>query len=357
MEKEVIVLNEERNVTLTAYIQEVEGAFRRIKKRPAVLILPGGGYQNCSDHEADPVAFEYLKEGYQAFILRYSVKENAVWPNPLTDYENAMALIGDNADWWHLYPDKVVVIGFSAGGHLAACAATMSEHRPAAAILGYAAVKKSSVEQCVANAPGAPEAVDRETCPCFLFASREDRIVDVINTIDMVRALAVNGISFESHIYAFGTHGCSTANSAIQDQRLICSRMQNWIPDSIAWLKDVIGDFDNHVMTEPVCGKHCSGDLEDHLSIRCSMSFLWKQKEGKKVMDPLMKWMEENCVNIAASIGPHVYGPTIERGMKGFCEMIDFCALEEVLTNTNLTNEEIRQIDHALKKICPDDII
>lgn len=91
MDVEKIVLNGERNVTLTAYTQPVEGEFNHISKRPAVLILPGGGYSMCSDREADPVAFPYLEAGYQAFILRYSVGEDSVWPNPLDDYEQAMA--------------------------------------------------------------------------------------------------------------------------------------------------------------------------------------------------------------------------------------------------------------------------
>ena len=135
MDVEKIVLNGERNVTLTAYTQPVEGEFNHISKRPAVLILPGGGYSMCSDREADPVAFPYLEAGYQAFILRYSVGEDSVWPNPLDDYEQAMALIEERADEWKVLTDKIVVIGFSAGGHLAASAATMSQHRPYAAIL------------------------------------------------------------------------------------------------------------------------------------------------------------------------------------------------------------------------------
>ena len=93
MRVEQIVLNEKRNVTLTVYLQEVGGEFRNVVKRPAMLVLPGGGYQMCSDREADPVAMPYLKAGYQVFILRYSVRADAVWPNPLEDYEQAMELI------------------------------------------------------------------------------------------------------------------------------------------------------------------------------------------------------------------------------------------------------------------------
>ncbi len=79
------MLNQERNVSLTAYIQGVGGEYRYVERRPAVLILPGSAYQYCSDRETDSVAYPFLRAGYQAFILRYSVKEYAVWPAPLKD--------------------------------------------------------------------------------------------------------------------------------------------------------------------------------------------------------------------------------------------------------------------------------
>lgn len=65
MKAETIVLNEERNVTLTVYTQEVGGEFG-FGRRPAMLVIPGGGYAMCSDREADPVAMAYLRAGYQA---------------------------------------------------------------------------------------------------------------------------------------------------------------------------------------------------------------------------------------------------------------------------------------------------
>ena len=93
MRTEYIVLDEEHKVSLTAYLQPAGGEFAGITARPAVLIIPGGGYHFCSDREADPVAFPYLEAGYQAFVLRYSLNEQAAWPRPLQDYEEAMTLL------------------------------------------------------------------------------------------------------------------------------------------------------------------------------------------------------------------------------------------------------------------------
>ena len=69
MNTEFISLNEERNVSLTAYLQPVGGKLKNLLQRPAVLILPGGGYHVCVDSEADPVAYPYLNAGYHVFIL------------------------------------------------------------------------------------------------------------------------------------------------------------------------------------------------------------------------------------------------------------------------------------------------
>lgn len=144
MKTETIILNEQRNVSLTCYLLSVGGEFTNITKRPAVLILPGGGYQMCSEREADPIAMEYLKAGYHVFILRYSVQKYAAWSNPLEDYEQAMSFVREHGNEWNIFTDKIAVIGFLAGGHLAACAATMSKNRPDATILGYPVILKST---------------------------------------------------------------------------------------------------------------------------------------------------------------------------------------------------------------------
>lgn len=256
MRIETIVLNEERKVTLTAYIQDVGGEFSNIVRRPAILVLPGGGYQNCSDREADPVALAYLKAGFQAFILRYSVGENAKWPTPLEDYEQAMELIRSKEEEWSLYPHKVAVIGFSAGGHLAAAAATMAKNRPAAAILGYA-LTGEDVKVYSADAPDLIPYVDYDTCPCFLFAARTDELVPVMNSIKFMEALADAKVAFESHIYAYGPHGFSVCDSSVgQKTSDFCRRIPNWVGDSIGWLKEMLGDFGNGCMTEPLCKMH-----------------------------------------------------------------------------------------------------
>ena len=342
MRVEQIVLNEKRNVTLTVYLQEVGGEFRNVVKRPAMLVLPGGGYQMCSDREADPVAMPYLKAGYQVFILRYSVRADAVWPNPLEDYEQAMELIRSRAEEWNLYADKVAVIGFSAGGHLAAAAATMAKNRPNAAILGYA-VTSEDVKGCNKTAPDTICEVDFDTCPCFLFATRTDNIVPIANSIRFMEALDQYGIAFESHIYSHGPHGFSTCDTSVQHKdTVISSRVPNWVADSISWLKDVFGDYGDGEMTKPVCPVHGDGDHEPFLSADCTFGRLMSNPQSKAILDVLMAQMQKAGSQAA------------ETGMEmneDMAAMVNKMTLRDMLAFGNTPVSIIEQLDEQLKQI------
>ena len=342
MRVEQIVLNEKRNVTLTVYLQEVGGEFRNVVKRPAMLVLPGGGYQMCSDREADPVAMPYLKAGYQVFILRYSVRADAVWPNPLEDYEQAMELIRSRAEEWNLYADKVAVIGFSAGGHLAAAAATMAKNRPNAAILCYA-VTSEDVKGCNKTAPDTICEVDFDTCPCFLFATRTDNIVPIANSIRFMEALDQYGIAFESHIYSHGPHGFSTCDTSVQHKdTVISSRVPNWVADSISWLKDVFGDYGDGEMTKPVCPVHVNGDHEPFLSVDCTFGRLMSNPQSKAILDVLMAQMQKAGSQAA------------ETGMEmneDMAAMVNKMTLRDMLAFVNTPVSIIEQLDEQLKQI------
>ena len=126
-------------VTLTAYVAGTSGELAFNEKRKAMLVIPGGAYAFCSDREADPIAHAYLAAGFNTFILRYSVYRtgNPVWPSPLVDASAAMKYIRDHAEELHIDPDFVFVIGFSAGGHLAASLGTLWDNDEIEKQLGF----------------------------------------------------------------------------------------------------------------------------------------------------------------------------------------------------------------------------
>ena len=302
MHTETIILSEERKVSLTVYLQPSGGEFAGLERRPAVLIIPGGGYHFCSDREADPVAFPYLKAGYQAFILRYSLNEQAAWPRPLEDYEEAMEMIRNRAEEWHIAADRIAVIGFSAGGHLAACAATMSAHRPNAAILGYPVIDGECAHDYLPSAPDVPSAVDEHTCPCFVFATRTDNLVPVSNAVHMIDALCAHGIAFESHIYANGPHGLTTGDPGINHAEF-SRRYAGWVQDSIEWLADVMGGMNSNGLTAPRFGAKINGDREKTLNLDCTVKHLMAHPQGKALLAEILPAPSGNMAFPVAAAG------------------------------------------------------
>ena len=334
MRAETFLLNEERNVTLTAYLQEVDGEFG-FSKRPAMLVIPGGGYAMCSDREADPVAMAYLKAGYQTFVLRYTVTSKGGWPNPLNDYEQAMALIEENAEAWHIDPAKIAVAGFSAGGHLAACAATVAQHKPAAAVLVYPAILKDIVDMCQPGMPYPHEHVTPQTCPCFVVAARDDRTVNIKNSLMMELALAEKGVAFESHIYSYGGHGFSTAEDWINTNS-VCPRLPDWVSNSIQWLGEVMGKLTRSGFTEPTAAISMNGDFAPVLSVDCTIGHLRKQtEEVKAVLAPMFAGIEA----VAKARGFSVEGLTAAIGSN---------TAREIMEMVQIPADTIQEIDKVL---------
>ena len=120
MRIERLNLADDGRVSLTAYLLDTSTELPALDKRPAVVICPGGGYAYTSDREAEPIALTFSAQGYQTFVLRYSIKEYAAFPNSLVDLAKAVALIRRQADDLNIFAERIAVAGFSAGGHLAA---------------------------------------------------------------------------------------------------------------------------------------------------------------------------------------------------------------------------------------------
>ena len=112
---ELYIFPQDEKAYLTAYIRGNPPEMANEPRR-AMLICPGGGYEFVSDRENEPIAIEYLARGYNVFVLKYSVGEMAKNLNPLREIELAIKHIRDNANPYNIRPDKVYVMGFSAGG-------------------------------------------------------------------------------------------------------------------------------------------------------------------------------------------------------------------------------------------------
>ena len=203
----------------------------------AVVICPGGGYGHLSYvKEGDNVA-EWLNSfGISAFVLKYRLPSAIIMNDktigPLQDAQEAMRLLRRNAEKWHLDPTKIGIIGFSAGGHLAATVSThynekvyesdTTSARPDFSMLIYPVISmedgithQGSKENLLGkNAShdlmikySNEKQVDKNTPPTFLVHATDDGSVPVENSINYYLALKKNKIPVEMHIYENGGHG------------------------------------------------------------------------------------------------------------------------------------------------------
>ncbi|WP_457950437.1 alpha/beta hydrolase [Pseudarthrobacter sp. alpha12b] len=202
--------------------------------RPAVLVLPGGGYARQADHEAEPVAEWLASLGIHAFVLRYRVAPDR-HPAPLEDAKEAMLYIRNGEHGLAVDPERVGVLGFSAGGHLAATLSTAAAtgnpdlDLPAAvpdlSVLCYPVASlthethQGSVDNLLGDAPpsdlltalSAELQVTPLTPPAFLWHTADDAAVPVSNSVNYASALFAAGVPAELHVFPAGRHGLGLA--------------------------------------------------------------------------------------------------------------------------------------------------
>lgn len=225
---EVAALDGAEAPTLTAYLPDTAAP------SGAIVICPGGGYQRRAEHEGAPVARWLTSLGIAAFVLDYRVAPHR-HPAPLNDALRAIQLVRSHAARWNIPPDRVGILGFSAGGHLAATAATSPNRgaadpddpiegespRPDVLVLGYPVISfgpfthAGSMNNLLGADPttelraflSAERRVTSETPPAFLWHTANDPGVSVEHSLAFASALHQHGVPFALHVYPEGAHG------------------------------------------------------------------------------------------------------------------------------------------------------
>lgn len=258
------VLNEETGAMLTGYLREASEELPGYENRPAVLVIPGGGYCWVSDRENEPMVVSFLQAGYQVFVLKYSVGVHARDGQPFVDGAKAMYEIRRNAKEWKVIPDKIAVCGFSAGGHLAGCLGILSEQdtfckkaglsteqiRPNAQILAYPVITsgeyahRGSFEQLTGCAEDCESAqlyslekhVTSKVPPTFVWHAVDDTVVPVENSLMLVRELQKYKVPYEAHFFPNGGHGASVCTGEVNKAD---RHKAHWTKLACEWLSDV----------------------------------------------------------------------------------------------------------------------
>jgi acetyl esterase/lipase len=244
--------------TLTAFLPPAEKA-----SGAAIVICPGGGYGGLADHEGSQYARWLNELGIAGFVLKYRLGSAGYrHPAMLHDAARALRTVRARAEEWKLDPKRVGIMGSSAGGHLASTLLThfdagkpdatdpinRQSSRPDLGILCYPVISMSSlfthqgskrnllgtnVPPELARELSSELQVTKDTPPCFIWHTWEDKGVPIENCMSFAEALQKNGVRFDLHVYERGPHGIGLGTREWKpDQR------HPWTRDCEFWLKE-----------------------------------------------------------------------------------------------------------------------
>jgi acetyl esterase/lipase len=237
--------------TLTVYLSAKSNG-------TAIIIYPGGGYSVlAAGHEGSDVAKAFNKIGITAFVVKYRLPDDRIMITPeigpLQDAQRAVQLVRERSEEFKINPDKIGIIGFSAGGHLASSVGTKFltsaidnpakiNLRPDFMILLYPVIStdttishKGSFANLLGEKPSAEELLEYsseknvtdQTPPTFLVHASDDSGVNPKNSIVFCEALLNHHVNCELHIYQGGGHGFGLKNATTKD--LWMDRLGNWL--------------------------------------------------------------------------------------------------------------------------------
>ena len=231
--------------------------------RPAIVICPGGGYWGVSDREAEPIAIRFVNMGFQCFVLYYSVAANTIFPGALLELASSVATVRNHAEDWNIDPNKIIIAGFSAGGHLAASLGAFwdkefvysalnlnqTEIRPNGLILGYPVITSGEYahRESFYNLLGKTydknielvsleNQVTEKMPPVFMWHTYNDTCVPVENSLLFANSLKKYNIPLELHILPNGPHGLSLAEEETGMVQESCKAWTDW---AARWIKNL----------------------------------------------------------------------------------------------------------------------
>ncbi|MCR5477443.1 MAG: alpha/beta hydrolase [Lachnospiraceae bacterium] len=235
-----------------------------IGKRPVLIVVPGGGYDHTSVREGEIVAMQFLSFGYHAAVLNYSCAP-ARYPTALLELAALMKTLRERAEEWHIDPDQLIPVGFSAGGHLVGCLSAFwwepwlpnacdcpkEQLRPNAQILCYPVITSGeyahagSFENLLGDRCESAKdtlSLEKRMNPwvprSFVWHTFADRSVPVQNSLLYVEALAKQGISAEYHLFEHGVHGSALGSKlSAKEEKHIEPSLTPWIHLAHTWIE------------------------------------------------------------------------------------------------------------------------
>lgn len=233
---------------------------------PAIIIVPGGSYTHIPEQQAEDLALSWSAIGYQAFFLRYSfvAEKQPLMPAPVIELAQSMAVLRQNATTWQIDAQRIVIAGFSVGGHIVAlfndrwadtdfnvqAHTTPDAIRPQAVILGYPVITpkagfpkdQETLAQWTTNAASiaADQQVTTKNAPTFIWVTASDPLVPVQNALAYAQASIQQGIDTELHVFHHGPHGLALANQVTAwNPGTNLPHVAHWLALAQEWLAEL----------------------------------------------------------------------------------------------------------------------
>lgn len=242
------------------------------QKRPLAIVVPGGSFNHLSKREGEPVALAFNNQGFNSVVMEYNLvqDEGKIYPDAGLDVLSTVKFFRDHAKEYNLDPERILTIGFSAGGHVVSVANNMAINPayqekygfekenvlPNKTILGYPLINIAKIgfpipEDQKDKMPEEKDllnsalGVTRETPDTFIFQAWDDPVVLIGNSIEYISALNKNKVPTEAHLFNHGYHGFSLARHNVQTKG--CEWQENphaahWFNLAMEWLRSEWGE-------------------------------------------------------------------------------------------------------------------
>lgn len=262
----------EHDAILTSYCPDNFKEWSLNEKRKCILVLPGGGYEFVSEREAEPVALRFVGQNIACFVLNYTIAPKIKYPYPLVEVYAALSFIRRNADKYHIDIDKISVLGFSAGGHLAASTACYHQDQEYASFLNIP-LDEMKVNGCILSYPvismefgheaskrnitqnredlldkfSIDKHVTKDFPKTFIWHTTFDTCVPVKNSLVLAEELSKNNVFFELHVYPMHDHGQALCDRSVYTKEMVNDVVINemkyntqWVDNAIHFVKEYI---------------------------------------------------------------------------------------------------------------------
>lgn len=208
---------------------------------PGIVIVPGGSYNPIKERDSERVAITFASHAFQAFVVRYPVVEHKDYQAAKSAVAQAFDYIVAHAEELNVDVERLGILGFSAGGQLAAAYSNVAHTKAKFVGLGYPVIKPTIDARMGVTTEDVSQLVNKNTPATFIWGSFNDELTPFNEHIlPYVQALTKYHVPVELHEFGTGNHGIALANkyTGIVNENRVDEHMSRWFELFLDWLRE-----------------------------------------------------------------------------------------------------------------------